>query len=484
MLKRGLVCAIIVLFVGMSSMSLAGSISMEKQAIQESLPFAYPTSGTSGISLITVKVTCEMGLNDWYVSGLGVTFSKESDDISEIKYLIDGGPVQDYTEPFYLTGDGEDRSLEWYAVDNEGGQSEVDGPFIFNMDQTKPIIDLTYEWENGPEPDTWLITVTATAWDTMSGMSHVKFYINNELGDTVYGSGPTYIYQFLYDGTYKWTPKAVAFDNAGNSIYDEIIDPPGSINALESSIVKSGFNEEKNIQNSINDDSSDIIEPISDKFTKKSHSGNGNMDVFDPAYIIVVFDRKTGKNDWIISNVSIPIFYESDRIAEVYYKIDDGEWIFYNEPLVISDEGTHSFSWYAVDSEGYASTPDSMSFKIDQTCPEINLIRERIAFNSVKFIANVYDETSGINRVHFNSGYGGKYTDYDFPYEWVWTPDQWIGWFYEHDVDVTVYDNAGHKKHSSMNVRDSYSYNQQSSSSFLFNFLEQFPLLERVSNLI
>ena len=478
MMKKGLVVGIFVLFIGMSSMPMAGSLSMEKQS-RESLPFAYSASGTSEISLITVKVAGEMGNNDWYVSDLGVTFSKESNDIASVYYRLDDEWTE-YNNSFEISGDGKNQALEWYAVDSEGTQSEVDGPFVFNMDQTKPIIDLTFEWEEGPEPGTWWMIYTATALDAMSGMSHVDFYINGVVQETVYGPGPDYRYQFLYDGSYKYSHRAVAFDKAGNSRFDEILEPPGDNNILESSLVETISCKEENTQNCFNEISSEIK---SNRFTEKSPSGIGDGDVFDPAYMIVVFNRKMGKNNWIISNVSIPIFYESDRIAEVYYKIDDGEWILHNEPLIISDEGTHSFSWYVVDSEGYASTPDSMSFKIDKTCPEINLIRERIAFNSVKFIANVYDETSGINRVHFDSGYGGKYTDYDFPFEWIWTPDKWIGWYFEHDVDVTVYDNAGHEKHSSMNVIDNYIFNQQSLNPMSFGFLEQFTLLEQLLKL-
>jgi hypothetical protein len=145
--RKGLVCAILVLFVCMSIVPIAGSLSMEKQVTQESLPFAYSTADDSGISLITVKaVAGEMGLNDWYVNDICINFTKP-DNIAVIKYQIDGEAVQTYTEPFYITADGTNdyNYLRWWAFDYEGNYSEIDGPFYCKMDQTPPMIDLIYE---------------------------------------------------------------------------------------------------------------------------------------------------------------------------------------------------------------------------------------------------------------------------------------------------------------------------------------------------
>jgi len=441
MKKIILILGIIFLLAGISINPIVSSISKVKQSLKEKISNAS-IGGDSGISLITVKVGGEMGLNDWYVSDVGFNFTYESDDISLIKYLVNQGPLQNYTESFLITEDGKDICLEWCAVDNNGNQSEIDGPFIFNKDKTRPMIDLTYEWEDGPEPGTWWVIYTANCIDATSGMSRVDFYINGEFKDTVYGPGPEYVYRFLYDGTYKYTLTAVGFDNAGNSMYDELIEI--------------GFNKEESIQNCFNQISPEITEIKNDRFTEKSPYGISDGEVFDPAYVIVVFNRKMGENNWIIRNASISIFYESDRIAEVYYKIDDGEWILYNEPIVILDDGNHSLSWFVIDSEGFISTPDSIFFKIDKTCPEINLIKNRIAINKVKFIADVYDEMSNINKVIFYEGYSRVFTDTEFPYEWIWTG------FFNNKITVKVYDNAGNINISSKNTHISFNYNKYS----------------------
>ena len=146
--------------------------------------------------MINIKVAGEKGLNDWYVSDVGFNFTSESDDIAEIKYQIDGGPEQTYTEPFNLTEDGEDILLEWRAVNHEGNYSDVDGPFICSIDQTDPKIDISYEWIGTKPP--YEIIVTASTSDAMSGMERVEFYFNDELKETVYGPGPEYVWRYIF----------------------------------------------------------------------------------------------------------------------------------------------------------------------------------------------------------------------------------------------------------------------------------------------
>jgi len=457
MKKTILILGIIFMLVGLSISPIVGSISKDKQSTNNKLPYVS-TGSDSGISLITVKVAGEMGLNDWYVSDIGFNFTYESDDISLIKYRIDDGPMWEYIEPFFITEDGEHIYFEWYAVDKDGNYSEAYGPFIFNLDQTEPDIELNYEIIGGNPIEGWTLEFNATVSDAMSGIDCVEFFLNDVLQDTDC-EGPYFTWQWKTHGDLKVSIKATAYDIAGNSATDWIVQPKND-DVLEQSMHNLDINKGIIVQNCFNADSSDIIEFKNYNFDEKLCSEVGGREIFDPDCIIVFFNRKIGPNDWIISDVSFSINTEPDGIGEVYYKINEGDWKLYNESLIISDDGVYNFSWFVIDTEGFISTPDTLSFKIDNTCPEINLIRERILMKTVKFTADVYDETSGINKVYFESGWGGEYTDYDFPYEWYWVAGEWLGWFFD-KVDVTVYDNAGHTKHCSMNVRESLSYNQQ-----------------------
>ena len=462
-----LIIGIIFLLIGMSIFPIVDSISNEKQVINERLLYDSKDDFTD-ISLIMLKVTGEMGNNNWYVSDVNFNFSKESDDITEIKYLINDNPMQNYTEPFNISNDGEDICLQWCAINFEGNQSEIDGPFIFNIDQKTPMSDMTYEWRDGPGPGTWWMTFTVTATDEMSGMDRVEFYVNNELQKTIEGPGPEYIWEFLYTGGYSLEVGWWAYDKAGNRD-TTIYSPPGHIDMLKQITHLTNFNVVNNVKTSDNNVfSSSIIENENYKKNELFPSNDIHTDgVFDPTYVIFVLNRKMGKNDWINSNVSIPIFIDTERINEVYYQINNGNWLLYSEALSIIDDGEYIFSLYIVDTEGQSFILDSITFKIDKTNPEINLIKERLSIGRIKFIANVYDETSGINRVEFGCvSTGNQFNDYDFPYEWIWSYNGWLELLYN-CVVVWVYDNAGHKESSDIKIWNTDIFIHQSLNSFL-----------------
>ena len=469
--KKALVLGIIVLFIGMSNLSIAENLLMETQSLQETLSFEHFKNGDSGISLIKLKINEEKGLNDWYVQDVGVNITHESGDIAEIFYQIDGGPEQTYTEPFNLTEDGEDIWLEWRAVDHEGNYSDMDGPFICSIDKTAPKIDLTYEFTGTEPPYNYIFTANAS--DATSGMERVEFYFNEELQKTVYGPGPTYVWEYLYWPYPVAIWKSVAYDMAGNNDFD-IVKDPVNLKVLKSSKFKSGFDKDSSVKSCSNELLiSEIVERENNKPTKNSSSDYSSTGVFDPGYVIVVSDRKMGENGWIISGVYIYIFYEKDRIDKVFYQINGGNWTSYVGHLFIYKDGLNVFSWYAVDSEGYSSTPEPIYLKIDKTPPELNLIRKRLEIDKVKIIADVYDETSNIDRVEFNIGSPSEveFTDYDFPYEWI------CPGIFNKKVTVSVYDKAGNSKSRVLNT---WPYSYYSTNSLVLKFLERFPLLKEV----
>ena len=445
-LVKTLAMGVVVLFIGMNTTYLVESHSIKDN---------------SGISLITIQVEGELGLNNWYTSDVDFSFTKGSEDIASIYYNNNNG-WNEYIDPFVVHDDGE-YALKWYAVNYEGNTSDVDGPFSFNIDQTKPTITLEYEVTGGNAIQGWEFTFTATATDATSGMDRVEFWRNKKVQSTVSGPGPTYIWVLE---NYKPTPynhfKVIGYDKAGNNDIDEI-EEPCYITTLRSTTFFQSIQKETNVQSISNDIlSSEINKLKNHKIMEKLPSVYTNEDIFDPTYIIVVFYRILGGNGWIISNISIPIFYESDRIADVFYQINDGSWRVYTEPLIISDDGVYVFSWYAVDSEGNISTPETSTFKIDQTRPEITLVKERLDESHIKFIANVTDEMSGVWQVEFYLDYDFNLVNNDtiFPYEWTWNiTDKHI-----HTVKATVYDMAGNSASSSIIIPrfQSHDYGQLS----------------------
>ena len=445
------VIGIITLLFSLSILPIVESFSIQKQVNYESHLVVNSIKNDSGISLITLKVEGLTGGDNWYGTDNRFTFTYESNEIKEIYYAVDGNWSL-YTGTFSVL-DGGNHVLEWYAVDNNGNQSEIDGPFFFKVDRTKPEIEIEYyEITGGSFQSGFELTFTINASDSMIGMDRVEIYLGNVLQKIDKGPGP--IYKWIlpnYNSKIKIIIYAIAFDKAGNSAMDSLIPTmPGGFQNHFYKIVSSEIVEIKN--NKVAE--SKIVEIKNIKVAEKSPSATSVSSDFDPASVTVVFNREFGENNWINSNASISIFYESDRINEVFYQINDGGWKVYTEPLIISDDGVYVFSWYAVDSEGYTSTPESIFFKIDKTSPEINLKTEKVSKNEVKIIAEVADATSGIDRVEFQNMYGWVFTDYEYPYEWIWTG------FLNQRLYVTVYDKAGNSASSSTSTQKSLSIQQ------------------------
>ena len=196
------------------------------------------------------------GENGWYVSNVNVTLNATDDmsGVKEIKYKVNNGATQTIigdNGTFILDKDKDNLSIEYWAIDNVGNE-ESHHTFYIDMDQKKPLVELTYEiTEEGD------LIFTAEAVDQTSKMNRTEFYLNDILQDTIFGPGPLYIWQFLvgYDYTVSGfisnrtitdeyvkfyaiivitysrnihlyiNIKVIAYDNAGNLEIDEIISP-------------------------------------------------------------------------------------------------------------------------------------------------------------------------------------------------------------------------------------------------------------------
>ena len=175
------------------------------------------------------------GENGWYVNDLEVTLQAEdpyvkdvSSGVKEIKYRVNGGPVNTITGPegtFLLTqeNDGDDVEVEYWAIDNVGN-TEGAHTFTIDMDQTEPTITLTYVVNGGNQNDGWTLLFEAFATDETSGMDRVEFYLNDEWQETVMAPGP-YQWSFKYHGGLNIVITAWGFDKAGNMASDDVIDP-------------------------------------------------------------------------------------------------------------------------------------------------------------------------------------------------------------------------------------------------------------------
>jgi len=190
------------------------------------------------------------GQNGWYVSDVEMSFyawdpsigcGYPGSGVKEIKYKIDGGTTQTIPNnvgTFIIDIDKDNLPIEFWAVDNVGNEG-IHHTITIDMDQTDPDINLIYEIIGGNALQGWDFVFTATATDATSGMSHVEFYLNDLLQDTIYGPGPTYEWEFTYNGNLNIVVKATGYDMAGNFASDEIVDPENiDSNQLQSKSAK------------------------------------------------------------------------------------------------------------------------------------------------------------------------------------------------------------------------------------------------------
>ena len=175
------------------------------------------------------------GENGWYVSDVTITICAEDPDIQEGIpgsgvcgfYVSTNGETNFYPGDcitFVITEDG-DNFVEYCAVDCAGNVESPKNTFTIDIDQTVPEISLTYDIVGGNKWQGWDFEFTATATDAMSGMDRVEFYLNNLIQETIEGSGPEFVWTIKYNPLPRAIFKTIAYDQAGLSDYDEIIDP-------------------------------------------------------------------------------------------------------------------------------------------------------------------------------------------------------------------------------------------------------------------
>ena len=185
---------------------------------------------TPPVSTHTVDPAIPDGDNGWYVSD--VTLEFEANDGTEewqsgadyVEYQINGGSWM-HGDTVTVTADGQ-HTLKYRAVD-EVGNVELEHSVDFKIDQAAPTVDLTWE-QSGKD-----IIFTATCNDITSGMNRVEFYLEDALQSTA--EIEPYQWTMTWDPNIQLTTKAIAFDNAGNSGEDELIDPYSQSQSLSQS---------------------------------------------------------------------------------------------------------------------------------------------------------------------------------------------------------------------------------------------------------
>lgn len=211
LLRKGLLCGIVVLLVGMSITPIVNCIPIEQH-----VSIASSAKEQTGPGYINWTVNGTMGNNGWYISPITFTCTYDHDWIAGVYYSYNG-TFELYTEPFtvYMQGG---IHFSWYYIDYQGYESGMHGPFAFKIDYTPPTIDLTVTAQNCCHTK-WLLNATVS--DATSGVSYVEFYVD----DVLVGNATAYPYIYIYKGKGK-VAQAIVYDNAGNSAMNPMVSMP------------------------------------------------------------------------------------------------------------------------------------------------------------------------------------------------------------------------------------------------------------------
>ena len=202
-IKKGLTVVIIALFIGMGITSSSGNMITSDDT-------------TAPVTTHTLDPPKPDGLNGWYVSDVTVTLNAtDNSGVLETYYRINSGDWEIYYYPFVISEEGDNILIEYYSVDIHGNKEDVKSATL-DIDKTPPEITFRFEKEKIGWRK-WRVTFWARAWDNISGMEKLEFYINDGLQKIITGPGPEYVFELLYiPWGRKWTAGVAAYDFAGN----------------------------------------------------------------------------------------------------------------------------------------------------------------------------------------------------------------------------------------------------------------------------
>jgi hypothetical protein len=85
-----------------------------------------------------------------------------------------------------------------------------------------------------------------------------------------------------------------------------------------------------------------------------------------------------GKGMNFRSDVTVELLSEDEtEIDYTLFKLDEGEWEGYAEPVTVSTRGTHTLQYFSADTSGNVENAQTVEFTIDKTIPEIELHYDR-----------------------------------------------------------------------------------------------------------
>ena len=194
LLRKGLVCGIVVLFLGLSIMPLVGSLSVENR-VSIHIPIygtgSRDTDTTPPVTTATLNPP-EPNANGWYNTIVWVTLNATDNEsgVNVTYYQINDEGWGIYTQSFYVPEYGF-IVVEFYSIDN-AGNAEVPKQVEFKVDLEPPNITISLDPSSPDGNNGWYIgniTVTVNATDSLSGVNATYYRYSSQSQWQIY-TGP------------------------------------------------------------------------------------------------------------------------------------------------------------------------------------------------------------------------------------------------------------------------------------------------------
>ncbi|TDE11419.1 OmpL47-type beta-barrel domain-containing protein [Jiangella asiatica] len=310
-----------------------------------------------------------------------ITATDAQSGVESIAYALDDGSFVPYTEPVVVDELGA-HTVQYRATDNAGNTSEV-GSVTFTVvepepdDTTPPSVDAAVAGDQDEDGNyITSATVTVTASDAGSGVASIEYNLD--------GAGFTaYTAPVVVDSLGAHTVEYRATDNSGN------VSPTGSVTFT-------------------------VVEPEPDDTTA-------------PAVTVSVAGDQDEDGNYITSaTVTITASDAGSGVASIAYALDDGSFVPYTEPVVVSELGEHTLQYRATDNAGNASEVATVAFSVvepepdDTTAPTVDAAvagdqdEDGNYITSATVTVTASDAGSGVASIEYNLD-GAGFTAYTAP---------------------------------------------------------------------
>ncbi|OLF13521.1 OmpL47-type beta-barrel domain-containing protein [Actinophytocola xanthii] len=313
-----------------------------------SVPFRVVEGGEEDTTppTVTAEVSGEQDAEGNYVDAAVVTLSAsdQGSGVASVEYQLDGGAWTAYTGPVTVNTAGA-HMLHYRATDVAGNASpEGMAHFtIVEQDTTAPTVSATVVGQQDAEGNyVGSALVTLSASDEGSGVDTVEYSLDG-------GPWTRYSQAVQVSAAGEHTLAYRATDLAGNT----------SAQGSESFTV-------------VEDPNEDTVAPS--------------------VSAVVTGDQDASWNYLDTATVTISALDVDSGVASIEYKLDDGAWTAYTEPLSVG-EGSHTVWYRATDNAGNVSAELSGSFTVvaanNDACPDSDTRATVIIGYENTFIANV-----------------------------------------------------------------------------------------------